>query len=381
MPTFLHAADSLLRNLCEGIGLPSLHHELGSVQELFLQGWGAEQIPEEPEYASCIGDDHSPFEYSLAVGAQRTELRLLVEAQSQTPDAASNQAAALALNPRLAQRFGASFERFDAIKNIFLPDSPQPPFSLWHAVCFGQNGRHDFKVYLNPFARGPERANQLVAEALDRLGLAAAQRVVDAITNDSGLPSTPNYFSLDLSDAANARVKVYFQHLNATAPQLDRLFELSPTHRRGDVVEFCRALVASDGPFLTKPLTSCFSFVEGQDRPLAATFHLPIAHYVPNDLVTLERVTRYLTSQKIDPSTYAAALRAFAMRPLDDAAGIQSYASFRREASGIRFTAYLSPELFREATEYPSELRLKSASTAPQPIPASRAQGSGTSPR
>jgi len=358
-----------------------MHHELSSVQELFLRGWGAEQIPEEPEYASCIGDDHSPFEYSLAVGAQRAELRLLVEAQSQTPAAASNQAAALALNPLLAQRFGASFERFDAIKSIFLPDSPRPPFSLWHAVCFGQHGRHDFKVYLNPLAQGPERANQLVAEALDRLGLAAAQRVVDTITNDPGLPSTPNYFSLDLSDAANARVKVYFQHLNATAPQLDRLFELSPTHRRGDVVEFCRALVASDGPFLTKPLTSCFSFVGGQDRPLAATFHLPIAHYVPNDLVTLERVTRYLTSQKIDPSTYAAALRAFAMRPLDDAAGIQSYASFRREASGIRFTAYLSPELFREATDHPSELRLKSASTAPQPIPAFRAQGSGTSPR
>jgi DMATS type aromatic prenyltransferase len=345
------------------------------VQEFFLQSWGEQEIPEEPGYASCIGDDHSPFEYSLALGAQRTELRLLVEVQSKSPDALANQRAAIELNPILAERFGASFERFDAIKQIFLPESPSPPFSLWHAACFAQDAPHDFKVYLNPLARGPERANELVAAALARLGLTEAQGVVDTITNSPTLESTPNYFSLDLSDASTARVKVYFQHPNATAQQLDDLFELSPGHRPGDVVEFCRAISESDGPYTTKPLTSCFSFVEGRKRPTAATFHLPIAHYVPNDSVTVERVTRYLTSQQIDPSPYSRALRAFAMRPLHDAAGIQSYASFRREQSGIRFTAYLSPELFREANQFPSELRLRAASAAPQPMPVRQRSG------
>ena len=368
MTTFVDAADELLEKLCEGIDLQSSYEEFRKIQRTLLDTWGAQEIPQVPAYRSCIGDDHSPFEYSIAFGAQRTELRLLVEVQGSSPGATPNQEAALRLNTRLAQSFDASFERFEQIKPLFLPQAPNPPFSLWHAACLEKDGHHDFKVYLNPHAQGPERANELVAAALEQLGMSDASRAVAKILNHPGLNSTPNYFSLDLSDAPGARVKVYFQHADASAQQLDEIFELSPQHRAGDVVEFCRAVVGADGPFRAKPVTSCFSFVEGRAEPIAATFHMPIAHYVPNDAVTVERVTRYLASQGIDPAPYVGAMRAFAMRALEDGAGIQSYASFRRESSGIRFTAYLSPELFREQ-DRPSELRLKTS------VPPSRAPG------
>jgi DMATS type aromatic prenyltransferase len=351
MATFVQAAAGLLENLCAGLGVANDRKEFQTVQDFLLKGWGQQEIPQRPSYASSIGDDHSPFEYSVAFGSQGTELRILVEMQGKVPSAVSNQRAALDFNGQLAQRFGADFERFDAIKDLFLPEFPGAPFSLWHAVCLNRDNRNEFKVYLNPQCRGAERANGLVTEALARLGLEGVGSSLEAITSTAASRGVLNYFSLDLSSSPGARVKLYFQHTHACAQQLDETFELCPAHQRGDVIEFCRALVGSDGPYERKPLTSCFSFVQGSDQPTAATFHLPIAHYVPSDFVTVERVASYLASQQLDSDAYRRTMHAFAMRPLHESAGIQSYASFRREASGIRFTAYLSPELFRGQTQ------------------------------
>jgi DMATS type aromatic prenyltransferase len=374
MTTFVQAATGLLQNLCHGLGLAKDYGEFQAVQDFLLQDWGGEEIPARAPYPSMIGDDHSPFEYSVAFGAEQTELRILVEIQAKAPGAVANQRAALDLNRRLSGQFGANFQRFDAITDLFLPQLPGPPFSLWHAVCLGSQNRNEFKVYLNPQVRGPARANGLVAEAFDRLGLSGPREIVEAVTSPRLGGGLLNYFSLDLSEARGARVKVYFQHVDASVPQLEKILGLSPSHRVGDVTEFCRAVVGSDGPYQKKPVTSCFSFVEGLDQPTAATLHFPIAHYVPNDLVTVERVAKYLESQGIDAAAYVRTMHAFAMRPLHEAAGIQSYASYRRQASGIRFTAYLSPELFRVQTQHASQHRLKAASVAPEPVPNSARQ-------
>src|SRR4051812_5555185 len=105
MSTFARAAAGLLDRLCKGLDVENDRAEFQEVQDFFLQGWGTQEIPRRPPYASTIGDDHSPFEYSVAFGQERTELRLLVEMQGQTPAALTNQQAALAFNARLAQRF------------------------------------------------------------------------------------------------------------------------------------------------------------------------------------------------------------------------------------------------------------------------------------
>jgi len=364
MSTFVQAAGELLEKLCAGAGLSSECEQFRDVQRFFIGGWGEREVPQKPLYASNIGDDHSPFEYSIAFGKRGIELRLLVEIQGEHPGHVSNQLAALEFNQRLIERYAIRFERFERIKDLFLPVAPGGPFSLWHAVCLDPGARHDFKIYLNPWVRGRDQATDVVKKALNRLDLAGAEELMNMV-EASGTGSTPNYFSLDLSDAPNARVKVYFQHEGASAKQLDRLFEACPAHVKGDVTEFCEAMANTDGPFEKKPLTTCFSFVQGHAQPTAATFHLPIAHYVANDAVCAERMAKYLNRQGIDSHRYTSLIQRFAMRPLSHSAGIQSYASFRREPTGIRVTAYLSPELYRAGQRSSeSEIRMRAPSEA-----------------
>jgi hypothetical protein len=81
-----------------------------------------------------------------------------------------------------------------------------------------------------------------------------------------------------------------------------------------------------------------------------------------------------MQSVGLGDAPYARALSAFAPRALASGAGIQSYASFRREPSGIRVTAYLSPELFRARAVHTSHQRLKAA----VPPSTGRLTGSGS---
>jgi DMATS type aromatic prenyltransferase len=325
-----------------------------------FKGWGELEVPQQARFPSAIGDDHSPFEFSVAFGPKDVELRLLLEAQGEPPSLLANRDAALAFNRRLTP-MGVSFDRFTKIHDLFMPSAPSAPFTLWHAVGMRAARAADFKVYLNPQVRGPGEAWDTVTEALGRLGLAnvvPTLRKVAARGSDVDLLA---YFSLDLSDAPSSRVKVYFQHLHATAAEVERVFALAPTSQPGDVLSFCRAVAGSVGPFSRKPVSTCLSFVQGSDQPTAATFHLPVAHYIERDSETVTRVQSFMQSVGLGDALYARALSAFAPRALTAGAGVQSYASFRREPNGIRVTAYLSPELFRARAVHTSHQRLKAA--------------------
>lgn len=312
-----------------------------------MEGWDDLQVPDVPPRASRIGDDHSPFEYSLAFDPDGVDLRLLLEAQGTPPSAAGNLEAALALNRRLAERYGADLTRFEAISELFLEQSTAEPFALWHAIALAPDGELDFKLYLNPQARGRALSFPLVQEALLRLGFsehtlecvkrAMPRRGVDKL----------GYLSLDMSKEASARVKVYVSHPRVTADELDNIFEVCPQHRKGDAIEFCHAMTGRGGTYANKPLMSCLSFVAGSDAPNAITLHLPIAHYAPNDEEVRDRFAAFLRKQCLDHAGYEAALMAISRRPLVRGPGIQSYASFRREGGSLRLTGYFSPELFR----------------------------------
>lgn len=362
MATYQDIARSQLRGLTQALGLSRDADRHEDVRARLFGGWGDAEVPSKPSYLSAIGDDHSPFEYSIALGADTSELRLLFEAQGRDPSLGANRSAALSFNERLAP-YGASLSRFDRIRDLFLPENPDGPFTLWHAVTFG-SAQPDFKVYLNPFARGPAHAWGIITEALTRLGMGNAVKTLKAAANRGGVLDQPNYFSLDLSRAATARVKVYLRHPDVTAAELERTFAHAPRHRAGDVSEFCRSMIGHVGPFTSKPATSCFSFVEGSDQPLAATLHLPVAHYLDNDASTRRRVMAYLEAHRLPAEHYDRALAVMASRPLDQTRGVQSYASYRREATGIRVTAYLSPELFRQPLAVLSHTRLRAVNSA-----------------
>jgi DMATS type aromatic prenyltransferase len=336
-----------LEGLCHALGRQDQLETYRDLARFLLQKWGDAQVPENAPYASNIGDDHSPFEYSLAFDPAGVELRLLFEAQANPPSAANNQRAALSLNRQLAERYAVNMRRFDLIQDLFLGAPATGSFSLWHAVSLNPGRAPAFKLYLNPQTQGVQQALPVVEEAFRRLGFSdEAMDCVRRALPRSGLDEL-SYFSLDLSDKPEARVKVYVAHPHISAQDMDAVFSVCPQHRAGDVIDYCESMLNAHGPFTEKPLMSCLSFVSGRERPATMTLHLPIAHYVESDQVTADRVTKFLRRHGLDHAAYRRALAAVARRPLADGTGIQSYASYRREKAGLRLTTYLSPELFR----------------------------------
>lgn len=343
--TYAARASRSLRQLCDATGRSDAFWHCLETQRVLFDGWGDTVIPASAPYPSNIGDDHSPYEFSLALQPGRgVEIRLLVEAQGDNPSASSNLAAALALNERLHERCGLSFTRFEAVKDLFITGAGNG-FSLWHAVCWTSDDDVEFKIYLNPEARGEAHAADVVREAMVRLGLADQVPALARMTRRGGLDQV-KYFSLDLSDAKDSRVKVYAAHRAATARDVEAVFDVAPTHRRGDVVEFCRELVGHTGPFDKRPVQSCLSFTSESPVPTAATFHLPIAHYGRNDAETRARVAGLLARHGLDAEAYERSFDAMAADVPVPVRSTQSYASFKRGSDGIRVTTYLSPRLF-----------------------------------
>ena len=362
MPSYSEISDYLLERLCGALGLEAQLPEFRMTQDFLLQDLAGIEVPPHPPYASLLGDDHSPFEYSIAFSDEKAELRLLFEVQARDPGLLTNQRAALAFNEKLAARYNTTFDRFEQLRDLFISETRPGPFSLWHGARFDR-ARPDFKIYLNPETFGSPQALPLMSEALHRLGLDHAAATIRAVVRARGGQDALNYFSLDLSPEASARIKVYFRHEAASASEVDRIFSMvAPTHRAGDIVDFSRKVVGHDKPLLFKPVTSCLSFTTTSASPTAMTFHMPIAHYTTSDASSVARSAAYLESigQPRAAEKLERAVRAFAPRALESGCGVQSYASFRREPSGLRFTAYLSPELFREADSHGSCSRLRS---------------------
>lgn len=344
--TYVDRAESELFRLCAALGYETEYERYLAVQRNLFAGWGDTAIAQDPPYASEIGDDHSPYEFSLQFEPGGVELRLLVEAQGTKPSALANREGALALNRRLQERYSLDMARFSKVADLFLSGETTAPFSLWHAVRWSPGTVPRFKLYLNPRARGRDHARELIDEALVRLGLNRETRsYLDQVAR------SPNdefrYFSLDLSAGLKSRVKVYVTHHGAGAKELEQVMSVSPHHQAGDVPDFCESMTGHDGPYMIKPVTTCVSFIEGTIEPYATTLHLPIAHYVDSDQVTANRVSHFLRDNGLDDMSYRRAINVFAPRALDEGVGVQSYASYRREAEGLHFSAYLSPELFR----------------------------------
>ena len=321
------------------------------LQRYLFQTWGDRLIRPRPDFRSEVSDDHSPYEYSVAFGRDENELRLLLEAQADSPSLSSNQLAAQALTTKIAQDWGLCTARLDAVSDLFLPSEPQGVFSYWHAIVIGSSARPLFKVYFNPRVQGPERAHELVDLALERLGFDAARGYLRAIAS-SREPGRdePHYISLDLGAATEARVKIYFRHHGITAAELERTFELAPSHQPGDITGYCAQLLGHGGPFAKKPVSSCFAFIAGAREPTSVTFHLPIAAYAQQDAHVVDSVAGFMGKHGLDATAYRALMSRFSSRPLANGTGTQSYVSFRRDPTGPRLTVYLSPEVYERNT-------------------------------
>jgi hypothetical protein len=357
--SFIEAGAERLRRLCTSTGLDHRSNEVLSMFEKALSPWGGQPIGETPRWASEVGDDHTPYEFSVAFGS-RVELRLLLEPLGEPPSLVSNRERALAVIEDLSDVCAVSTARLALIADLFFPPKPQGLFAVWLGVTFEADGVPDLKIYLNPQAQGVSLAAALVEEALVRLGFPHAWPIIAGTIcrRDRNLDEL-KYFGLDLTHNEAARVKVYVRHLEATVEVLEPAAEGALNYRSGVFSEFVRAVSAvPGGPLKGRAPATCLSFVGGTAEPIAATLHFPVnGGYAAHDGEILGRVARYMKKHGLPSEEYERTLDAVAPRRLEDGIGIQSYASLRPEERGMRVTVYYPPELYHPGMIAPTSCR------------------------
>jgi DMATS type aromatic prenyltransferase len=300
-----------------------------------------------PAWPSDISDDHTPYEFSIALGDGETEARCLFEAKGERDDLESRTQAAHAVNQWLARRQLVDLSRLQTVADLFFPSQPQGSFALWHAIAFRREHPPDVRVYLNPRAQGAWRAPALVEEALGRLGFPRAFRLLLTHALRRGPDEDDlRYVSLDLAAGGAARVKIYVFHEAADPGLLDEASRPARNYVHGETAEFCRAM-AGPGPYVSRPVATCWAFTSADpDRPLTSTVHVPIRAYAPNDQAAYDRLLGYLDRRGLAKAQLTDAVEAMALRPLARGSGLITYASMRSEPTRPRLTVYLAAEAY-----------------------------------
>jgi DMATS type aromatic prenyltransferase len=346
--TYVECGVEKLTALANAVGLNDRIEQIVQIFLALTSSWGDRQVGEISTWQSDVSDDCAPFEFSIALDPQQTELRVLVEAQgSGDSNLQSNWQAGLDLNHHLAEKFNVSLDRFEQIADLFTPTNPEAKFSMWHAVCFYPDKEPAFKLYLNPQAQEKSRSAAIVEESLVRLGFTHAWPTLAQTAAQRG-PDKDEfvYFSLDLATHDRARVKVYLRHHDATPAELESALSAARNYVPGDAIEFCQAMAEGQISFSAKPAICAFSWVEGDDTtPSSGTLHLPISNYATDDRVVCDLLDLYFIQNGFPVSTYQSAIQAFATRPLETGVGLHSYTSLRREQQQKRVTLYLNPEV------------------------------------
>ncbi|KAI0503200.1 hypothetical protein F5B22DRAFT_630076 [Xylaria bambusicola] len=367
--SYLDEGKRQLSHLCRAVGLDEMKRDqLTSALDLTMSDWGQSRIPEEVDmsrWASHVSNDHSPFEYSVVLDQNTgdADVRFLIEPQLSASQGDGNVLAALQENALqmmadIADKYETvvSLDRFNLVRDLFMPVDPEGKFSMWHSHAATKKGP-EWKVYFNPCATpGRDRALSATRTAFERLGMIEMWRLVEKT-----LAPTESivYFSLDLTpDVDRARVKVYISHQSATAQAIaQKHIAISPHADAYEVQRFCEVMAGGSlGPYEDKPLLSCFAFT-ARGHP-EGTVHFPIDAFAVHDEEAGQRLENYMAAVGAAPlcrERYRRVISAVQRKPLDQRPCIQSWISLKQQAGGKKFNAvYLSPTLFAAPSSGPS---------------------------
>ena len=327
-------------------------------------------LSEPPAWPSDVADDHSSVEFSIAYNdTESPALRILAEVPGTPPGVAGNMAAAYEFLAGQTARFGLSTHRLEAVRDLFTVEDPQGNFGLWCSLVFRRGRSPEFKVYLNPELAGPDRAPELVAAALHRLGLGDSYRTMLAHAvrpGELGRADRLAFFALDLHNGPQARVKLYLSHHDAEAADVARAAGVVDGVDPSDIVEFC-SVAGGPGPFTARPLIGSYTLTEGADRPVGYSVYVPIRSYVGDDEEARERTAAALSRHGFDPVLLDRAIAAVTTRALDEGVGLLAHVSLRLGPPRPGVTVYLSAEAYevrppaRSAYQQPDHLRRPAA--------------------
>jgi pyrroloquinoline quinone (PQQ) biosynthesis protein C len=338
-----------LFQVCRALGLHTDEQRVVDTFQRMSRSWASEPCNAPPIWPSEVGDDHTPFELSVAFRrGYAPELRFMVEPLGFPASLASNRVASLELMGSLPG-LDVDLRRVAEVQDLLLPDDHRGRFAVWLAASFRQDARPELKAYFDPTAHGRSAAPAVVEETLGRLGFGGAWPALSRYLLARGsMQDELTYVSLDLSPSEGARLKIYVRHHHARASDLERAAHACPTYVAGDVTRFLETLASrGDETFEGRGLFTCLSFVrERGQRASGVTFHFPINGYAADDAVIGARVVALLGELGIDPGPYRATIDAVASRPLAGGVGVHSYVSFRRDGRDPRITVYLPAEAY-----------------------------------
>ncbi|MEU3661324.1 tryptophan dimethylallyltransferase family protein [Streptomyces sp. NPDC032940] len=309
-----------------------------------------------PPNRTFLSDDHTPVEFSLSFqpGAAPA-LRVLLEPGCGADSLAHNGRAGLETVRAMAKRWNFTTGPLDAVRDLFLPRSPQGPLALWCALELRPGGVPKVKVYLNPAASGPERTVETVREALHRLGHRKAFATLPAA---DGYP----FVALDLGDWEQPRVKVYLRHDGLTAGRAGRLSRMDPGPHPAGIEDFFLTAAGAatrvarlDG----RPGLTCHSFTDtGTARPSGFTLHVPVRDYARHDGEALARGVSVLRRYGVESPVLGRALAAVTGRRPEDGVGLIAYLALAHQRDRApRVTAYLSSEAYAVRPPVAREVR------------------------
>ncbi|MDR3080790.1 MAG: prenyltransferase [Streptomyces sp.] len=365
-------ADQLLR-LCQVAGLEQADAETYAQVLIDSLGPVAERSLDLPSPSgSFLSDDHTPVEYSLSFrpGAAPA-LRVLLEPGCAAATLAENGRTGLRAIRAMARGWGFATDKLDLLEDLFFPPSPQGLLAVWCALELRPGGVPKLKVYLNPSARGAERAAETVREALDRLG---HRQAFDALPKADGYP----FLALDLGDWESPRVKVYLMHHNLSATEAGALTELNPGFDREAAESFFRTAAGCDDAAYEddvrlgrKPALTCHSFTRTTTgTPSGFTLHVPVRDYVRHDGEAHARAVSVLRRNGVDEAALDRSMAAVTSRSPQEGRGLIAYLALAQEQGRApRVTTYISSEAY----EVPPPAVLPS----PRSVPADEQAESG----
>ncbi|MEH0981768.1 tryptophan dimethylallyltransferase family protein [Micromonospora sp. CPCC 205556] len=347
--SLLEHLNGQLTRLCEVVGTDS-----GIPSEMLanlLGSAGSRSLDGPPAWPSNVADDHTPVEFSIAFNeGEPPTLRVLGEALGSPPGALANLSAAYDFIDAQAHRLQLSTARLDPVRDLFATDDPQGEFALWFSQVFRSGRRPELKVYLNPELHGIQRAPELVAEALRRLGLGESyQTLLDHGVRPGklGRKDRLTFFALDLHDTPQARVKVYLTHHDAGVRDVVRAASAVDGIDGAELAEFCEAAGGGRGPFSGRPLVGSYTFTEGVKKPVGYSVYVPIRSYVRDDEEARARVLGLLARYGFDGAQFDRAISAVTRRSLRDGVGLIAHVSLRLGPPRPGVTVYLSSEAYR----------------------------------
>lgn len=324
------------RLACSALKVAGAEADAASSQlEAILEPWGQRLIGTRMLYPSYVSQDGFPAELSISWHHGQPEIRILFEALGAEPTALSSQIAARELTRRIGDLPGVELDTYLDIEELFVTDQPMEGRpTIWHSLAWRPGEPLHYKVYLNPQVRGVGLEEQVVKQALTRLGMGKAWAPIgEQYAKLAERGHHIEFFALDLKARSRSRAKVYFRHGPMHRAELGAVAAFADCHDAARAARVIERVYPEQNLVLNEPMT-CLAFRHGCDAAREANLYLRMPGATASDADAGRLIASVLESEGGgDPLAYARLLETLAPCPPERATGLQELLTYRTKSS------------------------------------------------